>query len=78
MESVQKAQLTSAITPVRPVRAAASGPCRCSRRSCWHSRQCNSNGVVRISRVAASSAESISSVVLCRECAAPTQRNRVA
>jgi hypothetical protein len=78
MELVPRAQLGSAIPAVRPARAAASGPCRCSRRSCWHSRQCKTSGVVRISRVKASSGESNSSVVLCRECAAPTQRNRVA
>jgi len=78
MESVPKAQLGSANATIRPVRSAASGPCRCTRRSCWHSRQCNSNGVVRISRVVASSGKTVSSVVLCRECAAPTQRNRVA
>jgi len=78
MDSVPKAQPAGAVPAARSVRAAASGPCRCNRKSCWHSRQCNSNGVVRISRVAATGGGVISSVVLCRECAAPTQRNRVA
>jgi hypothetical protein len=66
------------VMAVQPVRSAASGPCRCSRHTCWHARDCRSSGVIRILRISASTGESSSSVVLCRECAAPTQRNRVA
>jgi hypothetical protein len=63
---------------VTPTRSAASGPCKCARHSCWHSRECRSNGVVRILRAPVPERETRSSVVLCRECAAPTRRNRVA
>jgi hypothetical protein len=59
-------------------RTPASGACKCSRTTCWHQRQCRSNGVVRILRVAKLNEDVGKSVVLCRECAAPTQRNRVA
>lgn len=59
-------------------RRPASGPCGCARRSCWHRNQCRSSGVVRILRAPQPKKEFRSSVVLCRECAAPTQRNRVA
>jgi hypothetical protein len=60
-----------------PGRLTASGPCRCSRHSCWHARNCNSSGVVRVFRKTSASEKPNSSVVLCRECAAPSQRVRV-
>ena len=63
---------------VKASRSPASGACGCARHSCWHQRQCRSSGVVRILRAPDPKKESRSSVVLCRECAAPTQRNRVA
>jgi hypothetical protein len=59
-------------------RTPASGACKCARQTCWHQRQCRSNGVVRILRAAKANEEVRKSVVLCRECAAPTQRHRVA
>jgi hypothetical protein len=62
--------------PVKATRTNASGPCGCARRSCWHQRQCKSSGVVRILRAPEPKKEVRSSVVLCRECAAPTQRQR--
>jgi hypothetical protein len=65
------------VTPITATRTAASGPCGCARRSCWHQRQCRSNGIVRILRAPDPISELRSSVVLCRECAAPTQRQRV-
>lgn len=64
--------------PVNVSRMPASGACKCARRSCWHSRECRSSGVVRIVRAPVPEREARSSVVLCRECAAPTRRNRVA
>ena len=60
------------------VRRPASGPCACARNSCWHARGCRGNGVVRIIRAPDPTKTFRPSVVLCRECAAPTQRNRVA
>jgi hypothetical protein len=62
---------------IKATRTAASGPCGCKRRSCWHQRDCRSHGVVRILRAPDPISELRSSVVLCRECAAPTQRQRV-
>jgi hypothetical protein len=64
--------------PVKAVRTPASGACKCARNSCWHQKTCRSNGVVRILRAPVPGKEDRSSVVLCRECAAPTRRNRVA
>jgi len=61
-----------------PTRTAASGPCKCTRRTCWHARDCRSSGVVKIVRAPVPERATRSSVVLCRECAAPTRRNRVA
>lgn len=60
------------------VRTPANGPCACARRTCWHVRHCPGHGVVRVLRAANSNGQTPLSVVLCRECAAPTQRNRVA
>jgi hypothetical protein len=77
----------SELLPILPVpntstvivtRTPASGACKCARQSCWHQRQCRSNGAVRILRAAKSNEEVRKSVVLCRECAAPSQRHRVA
>ena len=62
---------------VKATRTPASGPCGCHRHQCWHQRQCRSNGVVRILRAPDPVTERRSSVVLCRECAAPTMRLRV-
>jgi hypothetical protein len=62
--------------PVRATRTAASGACGCARRWCWHQRQCRSSGVVRILRAPEPNKDARSSIVLCRECAAPTQRSR--
>jgi len=62
--------------PVKATRTPASGACGCARRLCWHQRQCRSKGVVRILRAPEPKKETRSSVVLCRECAAPTQRQR--
>jgi hypothetical protein len=62
--------------PVKATRTPASGACGCARRSCWHQRQCRSSGVIRILRAPEPKKEIRSSVVLCRECAAPTQRSR--
>jgi hypothetical protein len=53
----------------RPLRTAASGPCRCNRHTCGHAGECHSGGVVRFLRNSRS--KDVSSVVLCRECAAP-------
>lgn len=64
-------------SPVRASRTPASGVCGCVRRSCWHQRQCRSSGTVRVLRIAEADNDDRSSVVLCRECAAPTQRKRV-
>jgi hypothetical protein len=61
---------------VTATRTPASGACGCARRLCWHQRQCRSSGVVRILRAPDPKKETRSSVVLCRECAAPTQRQR--
>jgi hypothetical protein len=66
----------STLEPVKATRTSASGACGCARRSCWHQRQCRSNGVVRILRAPDPKKETRSSVVLCRECAAPTRRQR--
>jgi hypothetical protein len=65
-------------TPVKATRTPASGPCKCARNACWHQKTCRSNGVVRILRAPDPKTDARSSVVLCRECAAPTRRNRVA
>jgi hypothetical protein len=62
--------------PVKATRTPASGACGCARRSCWHQRQCRSSGVVRILRAPEPKKETRSSVVLCRECAAPSRRQR--
>ena len=59
-------------------RRPASGPCKCARNTCWHQHQCKSNGIVKILRAAKTEDEERTSVVLCRECAAPTRRQRVA
>lgn len=78
--SVGPTAVPSSTTPAAPrSRVAASGPCGCARRSCWHSRGCKSNAVVRIFRAPDPEKSAIRpTVLLCRECAAPTQRNRVA
>ena len=68
----------SPASPAKAIRSAASGPCRCARRTCWHARECHSSGVVRIHRAPKVEGGLTSSVVLCRECAAPTRRQRVA
>lgn len=78
VDPVPMASLSEETSVVRPVRAAASGPCRCSRHSCWHMRECRSRGSVRIIREPAVGGVSNGSIVLCRECAAPTQRKRIA
>ncbi|MFI5035378.1 MAG: hypothetical protein ACHQFZ_04150 [Acidimicrobiales bacterium] len=65
-------------TPVTPIRRPASGPCKCTRRTCWHQHDCRASGVVRILRAVDPKKKTPSSVVLCRECAIPTRRNRVA
>jgi hypothetical protein len=70
--------LQESLEPAKATRTPASGACRCARRTCWHSRDCRSSGVVRILRVANPEGTPRTSVVLCRECAAPTQRKRVA
>ena len=67
----EPARITATRTP-------ASGACKCARRACWHQKTCRSNGVIRILRAPDPGSETRSSVVLCRECAAPTRRNRVA
>ena len=59
-------------------RSPASGPCTCTRRACWHSRDCRGSGVVRILRAPAFEGAPRAAVVLCRECATPSRRNRVA
>jgi hypothetical protein len=64
--------------PVKATRTPASGACKCARHACWHQKTCRSNGVVRILRAPDPGSDSRTSVVLCRECAAPTRRNRVA
>jgi hypothetical protein len=75
----QASSVTSEVSnPRKPIRRPASGPCGCARTSCWHQRGCRSNGVVRILRAPNPAKTFRPSVVLCRECAAPTQRNRVA
>ncbi len=66
-----------AATTVRS-RQPASGPCRCSRRTCWHHGACRASGVVRVYRAGNAPGEPPPAVVLCRECAAPSQRTRVA
>ncbi len=66
---------TSAVTSLR---TPASGACRCSRRTCWHQGSCRASAVVRVLRAVGSPEAEPSSVTLCRECAAPTRRNRVA
>jgi hypothetical protein len=75
-------ELSESSQPVAPTniatRTPASGPCKCARNSCWHQRQCKSNGIVKILRAAKAEGEKRTSVVLCRECAAPTRRQRVA
>ena len=68
----------SGATPAKATRTPASGPCACARRTCWHVRQCRGTGVVRVLRAVNSNGSTSSSVVLCRECAASTQRNHVA
>ena len=66
--------------PVRlpATRSPASGACGCARRMCWHSRQCRSNGVIRILRAPKPDSDVRTGVILCHECAAPTQRARIA
>jgi hypothetical protein len=64
--------------PVKASRSPATGACKCIRRLCWHQRECRSTGVVRVLRAPDQEGKNRTSVVLCRECAAPTQRNRVA
>jgi hypothetical protein len=63
---------------VKPKRSSATGPCRCARHTCWHQRDCKNRGIVRINRDLKPNATFAPSVVLCRECAAPTQRTYVA
>jgi hypothetical protein len=75
--SIHHQSTTSATSTMKAIRTPASGPCGCKRHQCWHQRQCRSNGVVRILRAPDPVSEQRSSVVLCRECAAPTQRLRV-
>lgn len=65
-------------SPAKATRTPASGACRCARHSCWHARDCKSSGVVRILRAPKIDGGPTSSVVLCRECAAPTRRTSVA
>jgi hypothetical protein len=67
----------SKVTNLRPARLPASGPCKCSRHTCWHQQHCKSNGAVKVLRMA-DVEEDRKYVVLCRECAAPTRRVRVA
>ena len=71
-------QTDQVVTAPVAQRRPASGPCGCARRTCWHQRTCRSNGIVKILRAPAKDSGRQSSVVLCRECAAPTRRNRVA
>ena len=67
----------SGVTNLRPTRLPAAGPCKCSRHTCWHQQHCKSSGSVKILRKA-DTEEERQYVVLCRECAAPTRRARVA
>jgi hypothetical protein len=76
MSMIPPERPVSEAAPVKATRTPASGPCGCARRMCWHQRQCRSSGVVRILRAPEPKKETRSSVVLCRECAAPTQRQR--
>lgn len=73
LASVPEDTSTSLVT-----RRPASGPCGCARRTCWHRNHCRSSGVVRILRAPQANKDFRPSVILCRECAAPTRRNRVA
>lgn len=68
----------SPVPPTKAVRTPAAGPCRCSRRTCWHAHDCRASGIVRILRAPKVEGGPSASVVLCRECAAPTRRQRVA
>lgn len=71
--------MTSLLAPAAlRSRQPASGPCRCSRRTCWHHGACRASGAVRVYRTANATGEPPPPVVLCRECAAPSQRTRVA
>lgn len=63
---------------IKAVRTPATGACGCHRHSCWHQRVCRSSGVVKILRAPHPETGDRSSVILCRECAAPTPRKRVA
>jgi hypothetical protein len=59
------------------LRSAGSGPCQCGRHTCGHAGDCHAGGVVRFSRNSRSQFNT--SVVLCRECAAPhTSQSRAA
>ncbi|MDE3083500.1 MAG: hypothetical protein KGJ39_08825 [Acidobacteriota bacterium] len=69
---------TSRASTVTSLRTPASGACRCSRRSCWHQGACRASAVVRVLRAVDGPETDATSVTLCRECAAPTRRNRVA
>ncbi|HSN02972.1 MAG TPA: hypothetical protein VLS91_05770 [Acidimicrobiales bacterium] len=69
---------TSRVPSVTALRTPASGACRCSRRSCWHQGACRASAVVRVLRAVDDPETDATSVTLCRECAAPTRRNRVA
>lgn len=67
------------ITTPAPQRSlmSVSGVCGCARHTCWHQRECRSSAYVRIERVP-TPRTAASWVVLCRECAAPTRRQRTA
>ncbi|HEY1825095.1 MAG TPA: hypothetical protein VGG21_03945 [Acidimicrobiales bacterium] len=67
----------SGVSPVRSVRLPGAGPCKCSRKTCWHQQGCRSTGAVKILRMA-DIEEERKYVTLCRECAAPSRRQRVA
>lgn len=78
MSDIQPAAPVKDSSPVTATRSPAAGACGCHRHFCWHQRHCRSNGVVRILRAPNPGTDIRSSVILCRECAAPTQRTRVA
>ena len=66
------------VPPVKAIRMPVTGYCRCSRHTCWHVRDCRSTAYVRVERAPKQEGAPSTSVVLCRECAAPTRRTRVA
>jgi hypothetical protein len=70
--------VATSVSPVRAIRMPITGYCRCARHTCWHARECRSTAYVRIERAPKEEGAPSSSVVLCRECAAPTRRQSVA